>query len=412
MRTTRENFGLGEKSPQKFGHSQGPLARLTGMVQRNPWAAWSLLSYKFQSDLGHHLNRRLFPEKSLPPSYISLNPTRRCNLKCRMCIQHRHTPERPRDLPWYRPDQELPLEAWIPLLDELTGWRPILFITGGEPLLYPHILELIEEAKKRNLLVHLQTNGLLLEKVADQLVALGVEMVTVSIDGPPAVHDYIRGPGTFERSARGLTALRAARAHRQSPVPVVDIRCTISQDNVAALGQLPSVALELGVDLLQFTHTIFLSQDLVARHNRLLTPAWAESHGLTLIQPSIPAGEYYESGIGPETLPIILSGLREVKEKARGRLKVLFSPALPLDLIAPYYLDLNYPFPQACRALWRSCRILPDGTVSPCLHLVMGNITKEPLREIWNNSCMQNFRKIIATQLLPGCARCCQRGFT
>ncbi|MGQ9687478.1 MAG: radical SAM protein [Desulfobaccales bacterium] len=402
---------MSESGPVR-GSSSSALSRLAGLVQRNPWAAWSLINYQFQNNLGVRLNRRLYPEKSLLPSYISLNPTRRCNLKCRMCIQHRHSPEQPADLPWYRPDQELPLEVWTHLLEELTGWRPILFITGGEPLLYPHILELIEAAKKRRLLVHLQTNGLLLEKVAEDLVALGVEMVTVSIDGPPAVHDYIRGPGTFERSARGLAALQSARERRPSPGPMVDIRCTISQDNVAALGEMPSVALELGVDLLQFTHTIFLSADLVAHHNRLLSPAWAEAHDLCLIQPSIPEGEYYESGIGPETISILLAGVQEVKIKAGGRLRVRFSPNLPLSLIEPYYLDLKYPFPQVCRSLWRSCRILPDGTVSPCLHLVMGNITREPLAEIWNNTRMQSLRKIIAQRLLPGCARCCQRGFT
>ena len=36
----------------------------------------------------------------------------------------------------------------------------------------------------------------------------------------------------------------------------------------------------------------------------------------------------------------------------------------------PYYLDLTHAFPQECNAPWKGCRILPDGTVSPCLHLV------------------------------------------
>ncbi len=197
-----------------FPASLSPLARVAGMLRRNPRAAWSLLNYEFQRAVGHHLNRRLYPEKSLLPSYLSLNPTRRCNLRCRMCIQHRHSPVRLPDLPWYQPDKELPLEAWIALFEEVTAWRPVLFITGGEPLLYSHILDFIEEAKKRRLVVHLQTNGILLEKVADHLVELGVDMVTVSLDGPPPVHDFIRGQGTFERSSRGLRALRAAQRRR------------------------------------------------------------------------------------------------------------------------------------------------------------------------------------------------------
>jgi MoaA/NifB/PqqE/SkfB family radical SAM enzyme len=320
-------------------------------------------------------------------------------------------PEAARGLSWYQPDKELPLEAWTEFFEELTKWRPVVFITGGEPLLYGRILEFIEEAKKRHLVVHLQTNGLLLEQVADQVVGLGVEMVTVSLDGPPAIHDYIRGPGSFEKSARGLTALWTARRVQNSPGPVVDVRCTISKDNAASLGQMVWVAHELGVDLVQFTHTIFSSEALVERHNRLLSPKWAQAQGLTMISPSIPEGEYYQSEIGPETIPILLDSLREVKEWNAGTLKIRFSPNIPLSSVAPYYLDLDYPFPRVCKSLWRSCRILPDGTVSPCLHLVMGNITQQPLSEIWNGPGMQRLRKIISTRLLPGCARCCHRVF-
>jgi len=60
--------------------------------------------------------------------------------------------------------------------------------------------------------VHLQTNATLLASLADRLVELGVEFVTVSLDGPPEVHDYIRGlEGAFAQSAAGLQALVAAR---------------------------------------------------------------------------------------------------------------------------------------------------------------------------------------------------------
>lgn len=402
---------LRTETPRAAAAPPSAFARLAGMAQKNPWAAWSILNYEFQSNVGHHLNRRVYPGKSLPPSYISISPTRRCNLKCRMCIQHRRTPDRPGGLSWYQPDKELPLEAWADFFEELTKWRPIVFITGGEPLLYGRILEFIEEAKKRHLVVHLQTNGLLLEKVADDVVGLGVEMVTVSLDGPPAIHNYIRGPGAFEKSARGLTALLEARRLQNSPGPVVDVRCTISRDNAASLGQMVWVAHELKVDLLQFSHTIFSTEALVERHNRLLSPDWAQTQGLSMISPSIPKGEYYQSKIGPETIPILLDSLREVREWKAGKLKIQFSPNIPLSSVASYYLDLEYPFPQVCKSLWRSCRILPDGTVSPCLHLVMGNITQQPLSEIWNGPAMQRLRRIISARLLPGCARCCHRVF-
>lgn len=77
----------------------------------------------------------------------------------------------------------------------------------------------------------------------------------------------------------------------------------------------------------------------------------------------------------------------------------------------PYYLDLNCPALQACNSLWMGCRILPDGTVSPCLHVAAGNLTEEPWREIWNGPRMRNFRRLSARRLLPGCVRCCNRSY-
>ena len=346
------------------------------------------------------------------PTYMRIHPTMRCNLKCRTCIQYRHNPDSPSDLMWFRKDQELSLDAWTHLFEELVKWRPLLFITGGEPLLYPHILEFIEEAKKRKLLIHLQTNGILLDRLADHLVSLGVEMVTVSLDGPPTIHDYLRGEGNFHRSAKGAQTLAEARRRQNSPSPLLDIRCTISKDNLACLGEMVTIAQELDADLLQFSHTFFTTSEMVDRHNRFLSPKWAQAEGLEVIHPSIHEGGYYESQIGPEDLPLLLDSLQDLQQQAQGRIKVQFSPNLTLDSIAPYYLDLEHPFPQVCRSLWKTCRIVPDGTVSPCLNLVMGNITEEPLKVIWKNAKMRRWRKIISQNLFPGCVRCCHRSFT
>ena len=104
--------------------------------------------------------------------------------------------------------------------------------------------------------------------------------------------------------------------------------------------------------------------------------------------------------------------LTEIRRLAQGRLKQVFLPNLPLNLLEAYYLDLAHAFPEVCNALWKGCRILPDGTVSSCLHLSAGNIASQPFMEIWNGPQMRRFRQIITPRLFPGCARCCSRSFT
>ncbi len=386
--------------------------RALKLMWRNPRMAHTLLREEYRKRFGIDLDRRFRDGVSGPPVNLNLNLTRRCNLKCVMCEQHRHDPG-PTGLPWYDPRRELPLSAWVSLLDQVAAFRPRLYLTGGEPTLYPHFAAFLTEAKRRGFVVHLQTNGTLLDRVADSLVAQGVEMVTVSLDGPLEVHDAIRGQeGAFRKTCEGIKALVAARDRQRSPGPIILINCVISKASLPTLDHMVPLAHGLGADILQIQHTIFNTAANVQRHNRALSPEFAAKEGLDLAPPSIPEGEYYESEITPADLPGLLDQLREARRLAKDRLKLLFLPNLPLDLLKPYYLDLAHPFPQVCNAPWKGCRILPDGTVSPCLHLVAGNIAAQPFPEIWNGPRMRRFRQIISRRLFPGCVRCCSRSFT
>ncbi len=386
--------------------------RALGLIWRNPAMLPSLVREAYRKKIGIPVDRRLRDGRSGPPVNFSLNLTRRCNLKCRMCEQHRRDPGTAATLSWFDPRQELPLAAWASLLDQIAPFRPHLYLTGGEPLMYRHFQELVLEAKKRHLLIHLQTNGILLTKVADFLVDQGVELITVSLDGPPEVHDGIRGlRGAFDQTRAGLAALQAARRRRRRPNPILRLNCVISKASLATLEQMVPLALELGADVLQLQHTMFNSAPNVERHNRWLSPQFARERDLELVAPSIPEGEFYQSEIAAADLPELLHGLREARRQAEGHLRLMISPNLPDKLVAPYYLDLDYPFRPVCHSLWKGCRILPDGTVSPCLHLVAGNIARQSFGEIWNGATMRGFRRIIRRRLLPGCARCCSRSF-
>jgi MoaA/NifB/PqqE/SkfB family radical SAM enzyme len=386
--------------------------RTLKLMWQNPRMAHILLREGYRKKFGIALDRRFRDGLSGPPVNFNLNLTRRCNLKCVMCEQHRHDPG-PTGLSWYDPKRELPLSAWISLLDQVAAFRPRLYLTGGEPTLYPHFPEFLQEAKRRGLVIYLQTNGTLLDRMADHLVAQGVEMVMVSMDGPPEIHNAIRGQeGAFQKTGAGIKALAAARNRQGAPGPLILINCVISRANLDTLDQLVPMALELGADILQIQHTIFNSAANVRLHNRALSPEFATGQGLDLAPPSIPDGEFYESEITPADLPQLLAHLRETRRLAQDRLKLFFLPNLPAALLEPYYLDLTYPFPQVCNALWKGCRILPDGTVSPCLHLVAGNIITQPFQEIWNGPRMRRLRQIISRRLFPGCARCCGRSFT
>ncbi len=391
------------------------LLRLAGRAARIAWTNPSTvktvtrLEYRHRLGIPRDRQRRL--GYSEPPTNLAVCLTMRCNLKCVMCRQNRHTKEMPENRPWFAHD--LPLEPWVALLDQLKAHKPWLYITGGEPTLYPHFREFVLEAKKRRYLVHLQTNGLLLERLADFLVEQRVEAVTVSLDGTPEIHDEIRGvPGAFRRLAAGVQAVVESRSRRRLPSPIVSFNFTISRSNLAALPQIVPLALELGADTLQIQHTMFNSPENVARHNRWFTPERVAELGLDMAQPSIFEDEYYESQLRAEDLPVLQEGLRRAQDQANGRLILTTLPNLPPELLGPYYLDLNYPFIQGCDMFWKTFRVLSDGTVSPCLNFRVGNITRQSFQEIWNGPQMAKLRHLFSRRLFPGCARCCQRHYT
>lgn len=387
------------------------LPRGLGIFRRNPSVVKTLLRMEGRYRFGIPRDRRAGQGLSAPPASVSLNLTMRCNLKCVMCRQIRQYEEIPVGRPWFAPDNELPIETWIGFLDQLQSFKPWVYITGGEPLISKHFRDVVLAAKERSLSVQVQTNGVLLEKHAEFLVEAGVEAVTVSLDGPGDVHDRIRGvPGTFERVSRGVRALVATRKRLKRPNPILSFNCAISKHNADRLHEVTAAALELGADALQIQHTMFNSAEKNAAHNDFIAAHRAAGE-IDSPPEALCDGENYENEIEPELLPLLEQRIAESRALAKGRMILSVIPNLRQEFINPYYFDLDYPFLEKCDSFWQVFRVLPDGTVSPCMNFVIGNIRETPVLEIWNGPRMRRLRELISQRLFPGCARCCHRYF-
>lgn len=130
---------------------------------------------------------------------LQVHPTSRCNLSCRQCYS------------WSGPRAAgaLGLEEICRCVTDAhaIGYHA-LSVAGGEPLLWPQLPELLEHAKGLGMTTAITTNGTLItERRAGPLMAL-VDLVAVSCDGPPEVHEELRGRGTWTRLLRGIALLR------------------------------------------------------------------------------------------------------------------------------------------------------------------------------------------------------------
>jgi radical SAM protein with 4Fe4S-binding SPASM domain len=142
--------------------------------------------------------------KPIPPETVSLknvflHVTKACNLYCSYCYFSASKP-----LPG-----EMTTQEFVHLWPELVAVRPQkVILTGGEPLLRPDILDLLnglrEADPEHHILRCLNSNGhLVTPELARQLVGLADE-VRVSLDALQVRNDALRGQGSFEAAVQAL----------------------------------------------------------------------------------------------------------------------------------------------------------------------------------------------------------------
>lgn len=143
-------------------------------------------------------------EPATPPRAVRLSLTDRCDLACVYCRPHKHD--------GYL-EKRLSLDEWRTLADGLVraGVRRVR-ITGGEPLLFPALVDFVAALADLGLEdVALTTNATRLERLAAPLAKAGLHRINVSIDtlDPKRFFRMTRG-GSLAAVLAGIEAARAA----------------------------------------------------------------------------------------------------------------------------------------------------------------------------------------------------------
>lgn len=140
-------------------------------------------------------------------SYLRVSVTDLCNLRCKYCMPAEGIPKRSHNEILRLEEVEEIVRAAAEL-----GIRKVR-ITGGEPLVRPGVIELCRQISAIPGIEELAitTNGLLLERYAEQLAQAGVHRVNISLDTlrPDRFSEITRG-GSLEQVLRGISAARQA----------------------------------------------------------------------------------------------------------------------------------------------------------------------------------------------------------
>lgn len=182
--------------------------------------------------------------KKRPWRLVQLESSIACNLRCVMC-------------PWRSIAEKaenrgiMPQAVWEALRPHLHQIKSIDFSGGGEPLLQPHLLEWIKEARAAGCETGFLTNGLLLKKeFTQEVINAGVSWICVSVDGATGeVYEKIRTGSNFRKVCENLGNIAELR---NGKIPKTMINFVLMPDNFHQIEEIVRLAARLGVDQVNF----------------------------------------------------------------------------------------------------------------------------------------------------------------
>lgn len=368
------------------------------------------------------------------PTFIQLRVTNLCNLRCKMCGQWGDTgiyrsdgfsasatdgeKERDRIKELIGLNRQLSLDDYVRILDEVEPFSPIISLFGGEPLLYPDILPLVREIKRRGLTCTVITNGGRLEQYARELVEAGIDSIAVSIDGPPDVHNRIRGKSdAYAKVEAGVRAVADWRAKLKRPMPMTIAIFPITELNADVVPQAVAALRELPIDTINVGLRWFVPKETGSEYESVMRETFGvngDSWKGFLFDSAVMNGTPHGTKTRQMTdLVKLLKSLkrRRFLDSARGKPWTSFVPDVPAEKVPEYFADFSKTFGHnLCPVAWYFAQIEPDGDVTFCGDFpdyVIGNVRKQTFREVWTGEKASRFREKLAKEPLPICNRCC-----
>jgi len=307
---------------------------------------------------------------------VAWEVTRNCNLSCIHCRASATMG------PYLN---ELDTDASLTLLDQIREvGKPVVILTGGEPLLRADIFQIARYGTQKGLRMVMAPNGTLItEAIAREMVEAGIQRISISLDGSTKEsHDKFRQvEGAFEGALRGIERAREAGVEFQ-------INTTITQQNLDEIPRIQELAVKLGA---------------VAHHIFLLVPT---GRGKYIVDQAI-SSEQYEETLNwfydqRDKVPLQLKATcaphyyRILRERAREDGKSVTFNTHGLDAVT-----------RGCLGGTGFCFISHTGIVQPCgfLDLKCGDVKETPFGVIWRES--EIFKTLRDFNSLKGkCGKC------
>ncbi|GBE06587.1 MAG TPA: radical SAM protein [Nitrospirae bacterium] len=294
------------------------------------------------------------------PKWIAWEITRRCNLKCIHCRSSSEA------VVAQHPD--FSLQEAFRIIDDIAGYaKPVIVLSGGEPLLRKDFFDIAQYGTQKGLRMCLATNGTLVnDDVCEKIKESGIRMVSLSLDGSVAeVHDDFRSQkGAF------ASTIKAAELFKKHNIEFL-INSSFTKRNQKEIPKVYKLAKELGATAWYMFMIVptgrgeEIMSELISKEDYEDILEWhyemEKKEDDILVRPTC-APHYYR---------IILQKSKEQGEKFERR-SLKFSTGGAKGCIAGQLIAL----------------IDVDGNVLPCSYFPKsaGNVKEKSFKDIWENS--------------------------
>jgi len=188
---------------------------------------------------------------------IYVEPTMYCNLDCVTCVRH----------VWNEPMGRMSDATFARILDgahSITPCPTIFFMGIGEPLLHTRTIEWVAQAKATGARAELITNGTLLsEKKSRELIAAGLDILWVSIDGAtPESYADVRLGAELPQVLENLSRFRQLRKGGHRARPEIGVAFVAMKRNIRDLPDVIALARRLGAKYFKVSNVLPYTDEL------------------------------------------------------------------------------------------------------------------------------------------------------
>jgi MoaA/NifB/PqqE/SkfB family radical SAM enzyme len=314
-------------------------------------------------------------DKSYKPNFCLIVVSRKCNYECEMCNY------------WKVEDSpELTYDEIIAVVDDLkriTDENIVVHIIGGETMLFPRFLEIVEYITKTGFRASISTSGSLLSKsMCERLVKSGITGVFVSIDSlDEKKHDELRGiKGAYKKVMNGLDNLYDFKKKHNSNL-CIGTTITIMEKNIDDVLEVIDWA-----NSDKKINDVFINAVMQPFNNEDSNTEWFN--------------EIRYKDIWPQDMEKVDKLIEQLKKRKKNGWKIS-NPAQQLHAMKQYFAT---PFEYVSKLKMKCPRgdlaveINPEGDIDMCFYdKPIGNIRKTSLYDIWYSKKMLQSRFKINT---------------